>query len=231
MKKRVVWFAAGALLLSATLCGCRSIPQDRAGAGETTVDAGAGREPSAEPVTEAVGALVSRILRDASPAAEVSTEVLAPGERTPVAQLKQAPQELVGAQLELEISDLAGGTVVYRFTAESRRLVALCQAGDGEARGYVMLVLQTEDSMEAFLSRDRAWTGKVEAVKIIDGNDMALSGNAVAGLGQDGAVRAGATSAVCYGILGDTRFAGPWNASADDAAAFLRTLERFEIKP
>lgn len=223
-------FAAGALLLSVTLCGCRAVPQDHAG--EITTDAEVSRDlPSAEPVTEAIGALVSRILQEASPAAETAAEALSPGERTPVAQLKQAPQELVGAQLELEVSDLAGGTVVYRFSAESRRLAVLCQAGDGDARGYVMLVLQTEDSMETFLARDRVWTGKVVAVKIISGNDPELSGNAVAALGQDGAARAGATSAVCYGILGNTRFAGPWNAEANDATAFLYTLERFGINP
>ena len=175
MRKRVAWFAAGALLLSVVLCGCRAVPQDRTG--KVTTDAEADRDlPSAEPVTEAVGALVSRILQDALPAAGTATEALSPGERTPVAQLKQAPQALVGVQLELEISDLAGGTVVYRFSAESRRLVALCQAGDGDARGYVMMVLQTGDSMETFLSRDRVWTGKVVAVKIIDGNDLTLSG-------------------------------------------------------
>ena len=68
MRKRVAWFAAGALLLAVTLCGCRTAPQDRAG--KITTDAEADRDlPSAEPVTEAVGALVSRILRDALPAA------------------------------------------------------------------------------------------------------------------------------------------------------------------
>lgn len=230
MRKRVAWFAAGALLLAVVLCGCRTVPQDRAG--KITTDAEADRDlSSAEPVTEAVGALVSRILQDALPAAGTATEALSPGERTPVAQLKQAPQDLVGVQLELEVSDLAGGTVVYRFSAESRRLAALCKAGDGDASGYVMMVLQAGDSMETFLSRDRVWTGKVVAVKIIDGNDLTLSGNAVAALGQDGAARAGKTSAVCYGILENTRFAGPWNAGADDVAAFLYTLERFGINP
>ena len=163
------------------------------------------------------------------------------GGLTPVQDLPQAPQDLVGQRLLLMLTgDQYAGNTVFRYTAPQGNsgeelAIFFGSLENSDGGGYYALILKTEyGSMGSFLdeSKKGSLLGTVTAVRYIGFNDMLHSSNNISALVNSGKDSAGKDSVICYGSIegnGSISAVDGGTRSAPAAEVFESTLARFGL--
>ena len=184
-----------------------------------------------------VGILFHEIQQNASPAPQEPSgdlDDIMVGGPTPIEQLEQAPQDLVGEKLQLSFEEMLEGTIIYRYNATTKQLVIMYYKyidWNTSLRTMAMLVMQTEYAdMKEFLSLTDLWTGTVTAVKIVDGHDIKFSQNSL----HSATVKATEASTVCYGSISYNEKLVAYDSVQPNnekfGYAFDRSISRFGIE-
>lgn len=185
MKKIIVCILWLCVLLSGTACGGEQ-PFDSDTTTEEIVSQGFEKDTNAltqstdeEPVDVdfdrlTVQSFTYYVEQNALPPLEEPT-LNPPGSLTPVAQLRRAPQELLGKTITLDLSSKGQGNVVLVFSPESGKTLILSEYSYVQTwnrQRNALLVLQTPHrTTQDLLSHFDCLSGTVEQVAIPCGNE------------------------------------------------------------
>lgn len=154
--------------------------------------------------------LLEYVINNCLPPLSELSEPLAPGDITPVENLRCAPQDTVGQKLSLERSAAADSDILlYRYTAETKQLVILVHSrkmSDDNvvlSENAIMVAMDTEYADTGVFLQGTDFVGTVTDICIIDVNEFVYASNSFNALTADENIKkATADSAVCYGTLG-----------------------------
>lgn len=146
--------------------------------------------PSDDPVSWdetrwTVKALVSGVYKESLPPLEVSdrTEPLAPGTPLPVAELRQAPQHLVGRQIGLDLKTDSGEDPLVVYSPLSGKVLLLLQAMDDTPQRRTQSLLLVLDTglrgVDPFTARPDEISGTVVKIAIISPLDYLYPSNSI----------------------------------------------------
>ncbi len=160
-------------------------------------------------VPKTLGELIEYVFDNCLPPLSEPSEPFAPGDVTPVENLRRAPQDFVGQKLSFErLLASAKDKLLYRYTAETKQLVILLYSttmSDDNAilsENAIMIAMDTEYADMGEFLQATDFAGTVTDICILDLNEFMYASNSYDLFAKDENTKtATAESAVCYGTL------------------------------